>query len=144
MNPIPSSAFPYAQKFWELEALNRCIWLSSTTEGNAMFTRAITPLYIGLGFGGGVAAFSLLSYLGLPTLFVYGFVRGIGGLPHMVLPELLGALLGRYYFQKRFGEKKWRQYVPIIMAGYGCGMGLVGMLAVAVALIAKSISPGAY
>ena len=143
MHPIPS-AFPVAQKVWESQALNMCIWLSSTTEGNAMFTRAITPSYIGIGFVGGVGAFTLLSYLGLPLLFVYGFVRGIGGLPHTAIPELVGALLGRYYFMKRFGEKQWRQYVPIIMAGYGCGIGLVGMLAVSLALIKSSVSPGAY
>ena len=55
-----------------------------------------------------------------------------------------GALLGRYYFERRFGKKRWRQYVPILMAGYGCGMGLVSMLAIALALISKSVAPGPY
>ena len=100
-----------------------------------MFTRAITPLYIGAGFGGGVVAFALLGYFGVPLLFVYGFVRGVGGLPHVVIPELVGALLGRYYFAKRFGEKQWRRNVPMLLAGYGCGMGLVSMLAVSISIL---------
>jgi len=34
--------------------------------------------------------------------------------------------------------------VPIVFAGYGCGIGLVGMLAVSMKLIASSVSPGMY
>ena len=61
---------------------------------------------IAIGFGGGVIAFTLLSTLGAPLLFVYGFVRRIGGLPHTAIPKLAGTLMGRYYFTKKFGEKQ--------------------------------------
>jgi len=50
-----------------------------------------------------------------------------------------GALLGRFYFAKKIGKEKWRRYTPIILAGYACGMGLVGMVSIAVALIAKTV-----
>ena len=53
---------------------------------------------------------------------------------------LLGTLLGRYYFERRFGEARWRVYTPILLAGYSCGMGLVGMSSIAVALISKAVS----
>jgi hypothetical protein len=33
---------------------------------------------------------------------------------------------------------------PVVLAGYSCGMGLVGMAAVAVAMISKSVSQLAY
>jgi len=48
--------------------------------------------------------------------------------------------LGRYHFQKRFGEERWRAYTPILLAGYSCGMGLVGMSSIALALISKAVS----
>jgi hypothetical protein len=32
------------------------------------------------------------------------------------------------------------RYAPVLLAGFFCGMGLVGMFAIALALIAKSVS----
>jgi hypothetical protein len=52
----------------------------------------------------------------------------------------IGALLGKKYFAKRFGVDKWRSYAPVLLAGFSCGMGLMGMTAIALALIAKSVS----
>lgn len=52
------------------------------------------------------------------------------------LPLLVGALLGRYYFARKFGRDLWKRYVPVVMAGFFCGMGLSGMTAVALSLIA--------
>jgi hypothetical protein len=57
--------------------------------------------------------------------------------------EVAGALLGRYYFFKRYG-KMWRQYAPVLLAGFSCGMGLTGMLAMGFALILKSLGHMAY
>ena len=34
----------------------------------------------------------------------YGFVAGLGQWPHFVILNFIGAMLGRFYFQKRFGE----------------------------------------
>ena len=35
-------------------------------------------------------------------------------------------------------------YVPIVLAGYGAGIGLIGMIAIAIALISKAISQIVY
>jgi hypothetical protein len=35
-------------------------------------------------------------------------------------------------------------YVPIVAAGYGAGSGLIGMIAIAIALISKAISQIVY
>ena len=92
-----------------------------------------------------VAGF-LIASLGIMTgqlwlvYFGYGFVGGIGYWPHFVILNMVGALLGRYYFEHRFGEGRWRAYTPILLAGYSCGMGLVGMSSIAVALISKAVS----
>ena len=65
-------------------------------------------------------------------------------MPHFLLPEIFGALLGRYYFEKRFGQKEWRQYAPVLAAGFACGMGLISMIAIAAALIKQSIAQLPY
>ena len=46
----------------------------------------------------------------------------------VVSMALAGALLGRYYFLKKYGPM-WRQYAPVLLAGFSCGMGLCGMFA---------------
>ena len=73
-----------------------------------------------------------------------GFIAGLGTFPHFVFPQFAGALLGRYYFRKRFGKERWRAYAPILLAGYSCGMGLIGMTAVGLVLISKAVSQIAY
>ncbi|MGB9608367.1 MAG: peptide transporter, partial [bacterium] len=84
--------------------------------------------------------YALINYLGLPVMLFYGFVGGITAVPGNTLMIFLGALLGRYYFAKRFGEHRWRAYTPVLAAGYGCGWGLVSMICIALTLIAKSVS----
>ena len=41
---------------------------------------------------------------------------------------------------KIFGRKQWANYTPVLAAGFGCGMGLVGMLAMGVRLISSAVS----
>jgi hypothetical protein len=36
--------------------------------------------------------------------------------------------------------ERWRAYAPILLAGYSCGVGLIGMTSIAIALISKSVS----
>jgi len=74
-------------------------------------------------------------------MLFYGLIRGIGALPHLILPEIFGALLARFYFIKRFGKEQWMQYAPILAVGYAAGIGLIGMVCIAIALISKSVSP---
>ena len=81
----------------------------------------------------------------MPILFVYGLVRGFGHTtPQSVLFELLGALLGRFYLEKRFGREMWRKYAVVLLAGYGCGVGLISAASIAVSMISKSVSQMLY
>jgi hypothetical protein len=142
--PIPSSSYPYALKLWHLQALNTLLMQTSTLEGNSLFYQALNGIYVLSGLGLGVIIYAILSFFGLPTLLVYGIVRGLGqSAPHGLILELLGAFLGRYYFLKRYG-KMWRQYAPVLLAGFSCGMGLTGMFAMGFALILKSLGRLAY
>ena len=142
LNPIPSAYYPYTQKFWDYEAMNRWLWITSTTEGPAkeMFQRAIKPGLMVGGLGFGMIAYYLLSWLNVPVLTIYGFIRGLGTIPHYIIPEFAGALIGRYYLEKRFGKENWRRWPPVLLAGLSCGMGLVGMLTIAIALLKSSIT----
>ncbi len=142
--PIPSSNYPYAQELWHLQALNTLLLQTSTLEGNALFYQALNGTYVLGGLGLGVMAYFLLSLFGLPVLLIYGVVRGLGqSTPHGFILEVVGALLGRFFFLKRYGAM-WRQYAPVLLAGFSCGMGLTGMFAMGFALILKSLGRLAY
>ena len=101
LDQIPSSAYPYAQKMWKLQAANECIMLSSTLGDYSMFEEAFNWMNLGAG-----------------TVF--------------------GALIGRFYFQKRLGLK-WRQYIPVVAAGFSCGMGLITTLGVGITFLSKAV-----
>ena len=142
--PIPSSAYPFAQEIWHLQALNTLLMQSSTLEGNAAFYQALNFVYVIAGVGLGVVTYTILTLFGLPIMLVYGMVRGLGQtLPHAMFLEVAGALLGRFFFLKRYGAM-WRQYAPVLLAGFSCGMGLTGMFAMGVTLILKSLGRLAY
>ena len=141
MAEVPSAAYPYAQKMWDLSAKNLCLTYSSTMEGGSMFMEALRLKYVLAGMGTGVISFTVLSMLGLPTLLVFGVVRGLGqSTPSGIVLELVGALVGRYYFRKRFGDQ-WMKYTPILLAGFSCGMGLIGMVSVAFTILNKMMAP---
>jgi hypothetical protein len=138
--PIPSGAYPFAQELWHLQALNSLLMQTSTLEGNSLFFQALNWIYVGAGTALGVVTYFILTLFGLPVMLVYGLVRGLGqSTPHGLLLEVVGALLGRYYFRRRFGAM-WGQYSPVLLAGFSCGMGLMGMFAMGLTLILKSLA----
>jgi len=142
--PIPSESYPYAQELWHLQALNTFLMQTSTLEGDSLFFQALRGSYVAGGLGFGLVTYAILNLLGLPVLLIYGVVRGLGqSTPHGMILEVAGALLGRFFFLKRYG-KMWRQYAPVLLAGFSCGMGLMGMFAMGFALIIKSLSRLAY
>jgi hypothetical protein len=140
---IPSSQFPYAQMFWPLHVTYRVLWMSATageSEALKQFLGAIRPVVIIPSAIGGVLLYLLMSAARVPVLFYYGLVGGVGDFIHASVPNLIGALLGKYYFAKRFGLHEWHRYAPVLLAGFSCGMGLIAMVAIAMGLITKSVS----
>ena len=139
LGPIPSGAYPYANKMWELQAAGSTIIMTSTLGRFSQFEETFRWEYLAVGAGFGTVMFFVLYTMNLPIMLVYGMVGGLNQtLPHAVIPQFIGALIGRYYFQRRLGVN-WRKYIPIVMAGYGCGMGLVSLFAVGVTFMAKSV-----
>jgi hypothetical protein len=138
--PIPSSAYPFAQELWHLQALNSLLMQTATLEGNSLFFQALNWVYMGAGTLLGVVTYLILTLFGLPVMLVYGLVRGLGqSTPHGLILEVIGALLGRFFFMRRYGAM-WRQYAPVLLAGFSCGMGLMGMFAMGFTLILKSLA----
>ena len=144
LSPIPSVNYPFAQKMWHLQALQSGLWLTSTTTGNSLFRKAFYPPYVVGGFLFTSVSFTILTLLKAPTMLVYGFAGGLGTMPHYVFPTAVGVLLSRFYFEKKHGAKKWKQYAAVLNAGYACGMGLVAMGSMSVNLISKSVSQLPY
>ena len=141
LRPIPDPAYPFAQKMWPLNAMNSALIMTANQNPEqAWLLKALKPKVIAASFGVGLLIYILMNHFGLSPMFFYGFVGGIHAIPGNTLMIFIGALLGRYYFAKRFGEHRWRAYTPVLAAGYGCGWGLVSMICIALTLIAKSVS----
>ena len=148
---IPSEVFPAAQINWELQAKNQVLIYSSTfvapgddpesrSFSDTEFSKAIHPRVIAGGFFGILMLFSALTSFGLPVMLVYGMMRGFGQFPHVMILEVLGACVGRYYFQKKYGPQDFLRSAPTLLAGYFTGVGLIGMATIAMRLIKAAVS----
>lgn len=140
MGPIPSSNYPYAAQMWEFNAKNQALLYSSTMGGYSKFQEAFSFSFIGIGMFSGLFLYGILALCNAPTLLLYGCVQGLNQtMPHIVIPQLLGALLSRFYFERKMGFKQWRQYAPVLSAGFFCGAGLITMFCIGVMFLSKSI-----
>ena len=92
----------------------------------------------------GLAAYFLLSVLGMPIFLIWGYVQSVTGVQFALLPQMGGALLARCYFWRRFGKQAWRQYAMVLSVGFAVGMSLVGMFCAALAMVSKAASSLAY
>jgi len=138
---VPSEMFPYANEFWELRAYRQGLIYSATLPGEAAspFREAFVPTYLGFGFVLALSVYAMLNHFGLPIFLVYGVVRGLDqSVPHAIVPMFIGALLGRFVFRKRFGDR-WPKYRVVFSAGFAAGVGLITMLSLGVVLMSKSV-----
>jgi hypothetical protein len=136
LDAIPSSTYPYTMQIWEFEARNACLVYSSTVGEYSEFFAALSGAKVAAGFGVGVAVYGGLMALNAPIMLYYGLARGIGNtMVHGLLPQFIGALIGRYYFERRFG-KMWRKYITVVSAGFFCGMGLMSMFFIGIRFLA--------
>ncbi len=142
MGPIPAPAYAFANKWWPLTATFQTLWATSTLEGGSKWMLgAIKPSLIMGGGVVGLITYGITVLSGIPVGLFYGIVAGVSvWWPHHIIPMFIGALLGRFYFAKKFGQKNWKSYTPLLLVGYSCGMGLIAMVSMAIALIFKSVS----
>lgn len=141
MAPVPSEMFPYANEFWELNAFQAGLVYSATLPGEAMspFQQAFKLPIISLGFVMAMGLYGVLEIFNLPIFLVFGAIRGLNySDPGSAIPMFAGALLGRFYFRKKFGDK-WPQYRIVVLAGFSAGMGLITMLSLGIVFMSKSV-----
>jgi hypothetical protein len=76
--------------------------------------------------------------------FVWGYIRGVASVGvatfFLLLTEVIGALLAKYYFWPKFGKQHWRQMAMVLAVGFGVGISLVGMFCAATLMISKAVS----
>jgi hypothetical protein len=138
LREIPSEAYPFTQVMWQFMAKNRCLMLTATSGEYSVFSEALNGGIVGVGFVFGLILFGTIGFFAAPMTICYGLVRGLNQtLPHIVIPQFIGALLGRFYFKKRFGDN-WRKYITVVAAGYWVGAGLMPMLSVGLIFLAKA------
>ncbi len=141
MADVPSDAYPWTVRMWPLQLRNWCLMMTSTQAGGSQVLEALHMEYAvwGLATGGGM--FLVLSALGLPIMLVFGAVWGLSQTtPGAMWCTMLGALVGRYYFKRKYKDM-WLKYMTAILAGFGCGMGLTSMIAMAFNVISRMLSP---
>lgn len=137
--PVPSAAYPYASRMWELEAKNQCIYMTSTSGEYSLFEQALNGKILAAGTVTGLVVYGILGLFGMPMMLMYGVVRGLNQtMPHYIIPQFIGALLGKFYFEKKLGGK-WMQYVPVLSAGYFCGAGLISILCIGMVFLSKAV-----
>jgi hypothetical protein len=142
LGPIPSDMFPYVQKFWPQHAQMRALWASSMQEGQSLLFAALKPGVIITAFLGAVGVFGGFALAGISHQFIYGGIGAMNGYPHTAIMIFVGACLGRYVLSPRFGRERWTNYAPILAVGFAAGMGLIGMLAIAINFLWTSIGAG--
>lgn len=140
MGEIPSAAYPFAEKMWSLQAKNQVLLYSATAGGYSQFFEAFKPMVIGAGLIAALGLFTVLRALAVPTFLLFGAIRGLDqSMPHSILLEMCGAFFARFYLEKAMGAGAWRKTAPILAAGFGCGMGLVGMFCIGVKFMATAV-----
>jgi hypothetical protein len=143
-NPLPSAQFPYAQRFWPIQAQMAAVMQQINVprpEGEVgWFAQAIKPWYIFGGTAGGLALYGMFSFFRAPVLLFYGFAGGLGLFPANTIPQFLGAWFGRKYLARRYGAETWARYAPVLLAGFSCGTGLMSLMSIAIALIARAVA----
>jgi len=142
LGPIPSDSYPFVQKFWPMHAQMRALWASAMQEGQSLLLEAIKPRVIFTALGAALAMFTGFHYAGISAQYIYGGLGAMNKYPHMAVMIFLGACIGRFVLAKKFGRERWQNFAPILAVGFGAGLGLIGMFAIALNFLWVSIGVG--
>jgi hypothetical protein len=141
MAPVPSSAYPWTERMWEMNLRNWAVIYTSTLEGGSQFLEALHGNYIVWGLVAGSSILGVLTVLGLPVMFIFGALGGLSQVsPGTMFCGLLGAVVGKFYFRRKYKDM-WLKYMTVVLAGFGCGMGIISMVGMAFTVITRMLSP---
>jgi hypothetical protein len=108
-------------------------------EGQSLMLESLKPSLILTGVAGVLTLFAGFSIAGISTQFIYGGIGAINSYPHMTIMIFIGACLGRFILAPKFGKDKWQNFAPILAVGFGVGVGLIGMVSIAINFLWVSI-----
>mgnify|MGYP006287698525 CR=1 FL=1 len=141
MADVPSSAYPFTEKMWDLKLKQWCLMRTATMEGGSLFMESLHFDYALWGLLSGSGLFAVLAALGMPVMLVFGMVWGLAQTsPGTIFLQVLGALTARFYFKRKYKDM-WLKYMTVIMAGFGCGLGLMSMVSMAFNVITRMLNP---
>ena len=89
-------------------------------------------IVVASGLGGMVALFLSGDRMGQP-----GPVGAMRACACAIWVTFIGALIGHFYFKRKMGLR-WRQYIPVVSAGFACGMGLITTVGVGITFLSKA------
>lgn len=141
--PIPSYVYPFAQKMWPLNAFTQALLWTTTMGGRRRLEVLRFPVIL-VTFTSTLLAYIPFALTNIPTLLFYGLIQGLSGFPFAGTLTFAGALVSRFYFEKHYEVTTWRRYSTVLLAGYYCGMGLVGMFCAALAMVSKAVTQLPY
>jgi hypothetical protein len=139
LGPIPSDSYPFVQKFWPMHAQMKALWASAMQEGQSLLIESVKVKVIVTALLGTLAMFVGFHSAGISSQYIYGGLGAMNGFPHYAVMIFLGACIGRFVLAKKFGREKWQNFAPILAVGFGAGMGLIGMFAIALNFLWVSI-----
>lgn len=137
--PIPSAVYPIPRISWPINIMEQSLWI--TKRVTSFKPNLIASSFVGMtliGVAGGI----LRSYLHIPFSLI-GLIVGACYssllFPPYTFASFLGALVGRYVLQRRFGKEWWLTYRAAIVAGVATGEGVMVGITAAAIMIAKCL-----
>ncbi|MFH0964589.1 MAG: SUMF1/EgtB/PvdO family nonheme iron enzyme [Planctomycetota bacterium] len=143
--PVPGVSYDDVVAFYRWAGQTpppESLWARPDEPEVPLIWKILRPRNLALGFCVAAVLYAALAFAGVPIALFYGIITGLVASCDYAFLQFAGALLGHFYIRRKLGDVKWRAYAPVVMAGLGCGIGLVSLVAIAIALIAKSVTTG--
>ena len=131
MAPIPSGFYPATSINWPVSVIQTGIWA----------TRQINIFRPNLILWSMIIVFviaAVFDFLPIPFSLM-GFAVGTTMLPPTSFAFLIGYLIGKYFFQRRFGRELWDSIRPVVAGGIVAGEGVALGIGAAAVVVAKSL-----
>jgi hypothetical protein len=127
---IPSAMYPATQIYWPTSVATRLLWVTRSLD-------VFKPDWIATGFIIGAMIFGVAEVFHLPISLV-GLAAGmVSPIPNM-FSIFMGAILGKI-LRRYIGIEWWDKNRAVLIAGFGCGEGIMVGIATGVAIAARAM-----
>jgi hypothetical protein len=134
MSPIPSSAYPWTAISWPINVISSNLWVSRSLE--IFKPDILIGSFIGMSIIGLVGELLLTRFIPFSMI---GLVAGMSTLPPYAIAILISNMLGRFFFSRVFGQKRWSSSCAPLCAGIALGEGIITGIGISAVLIYKAM-----